>query len=156
MVSYKMPGANWSTSELAAHYKRIGSQNPVADACGDGPKRSKYGVDQSAAGKLERTLDGHVFDSKVELQDYKMLRIAEQTGAISNLEVQPRFLLQEKFTDAQGRKHRASFYVGDFRFKRDGKDICVDRKGRKTAQYRDKIKRAILQYPAVEFEEWER
>ena len=149
-----MPGANWSTAELADFYKRQGSPSPISDACSDGPKRSKYGVDQSEAGIAARTCDGIVFDSKVEMRDYQTLKIAEQAGAISNLELQPRFLLQEKFTDAQGRKHRASFYVGDFRFRRDGKDICVDRKGRKTAQYRDKIKRAILQYPEVVFEEW--
>ena len=150
-----MSGVHWSIAELAAHYKRIGSPNPIADACGDKPvKRSKYGVDQSAVGKLERTVDGITFDSKVEMRDYLTLKIAQQAGVISDLELQPRFLLQEKFTDAQGRKHRASYYVSDFRFIRDGKTVAVDRKGRKTAQYRDKIKRAILQYPDVVFEEW--
>src|ERR1035441_6049660 len=107
-----MPGVHWTTAELADFYKRSGSPNPVADACGDRPaKRSKYGVDQSAAGRLERTIDGHVFDSKVELQDYRMLKIALAAGFISNLELQPQFSLQEKFTDAQGRKHRASAYI---------------------------------------------
>ncbi len=154
-MTHTMAGVRWSTAELAAHYKRIGSPSPIADACGEKPaKRSKYGVDQSAAGKLERTCDGIMFDSKVEMRDYQTLKIAQQVGAISNLELQPRFLLQEKFTDAQGRKHRASFYVSDFKFQREGKTVAVDRKGRKTAQYRDKIKRAILQYPDVVFEEW--
>ena len=117
-------------------------------------KRSKYGVDQSESGRRARTADGILFDSKVEMSDYLTLKIAEQAGVISNLELQPRFLLQEKFTDAQGRKHRASYYVSDFRFQREGKTVAVDRKGRKTAQYRDKIKRAIFQYPDVVFEEW--
>lgn len=147
--------ANWSTSDLAAHYRRIGSASPVEDACAERPtKRSKYGVDQSEAGRLARTCDGIVFDSKVEMRDYLTLKVAEQAGLISQLELQPRFLLQEKFTDGQGRKHRASYYVSDFKFQRDGKTVAVDRKGRKTAQYRDKIKRAILQYPDVVFEEW--
>ena len=150
-----MAGANWSTADLAAHYKRLGVPNPIAEACGPGgEKRSKYGVDQSAAGKLERTCDGIAFDSKVEMRDYQTLKIAQETGAITGLELQPRFLLQEKFTDAQGRKHRASYYVSDFKFVRDGKTIAADRKGRKTAQYRDKIKRAILMYPEIEFQEW--
>ncbi len=150
-----MAGVNWTTAQLSAEYERRGSPNPLADACGEKPvKRSKYGVDQSAAGKLERTIDGITFDSKVEMRDYQTLKIAQQAGAISNLELQPRFILQEKFTDAQGRKHRASFYVSDFKFVRAGQVVAVDRKGRKTAQYRDKIKRAILQYPEIVFEEW--
>ena len=152
-----MAGVNWTTAQLAAEYKRRGSPNPIADACGEEPaKRSKYGVDQSAAGKLARTMDGHVFASLLEMQHYQTLKIAQQVGAVSGLELQPRFLLQGKFKDGQGRKHRASYYLGDFKFKRPGEEklICVDSKGRKTAQYRDKIKRAILQYPDVVFEEW--
>ncbi len=117
-------------------------------------RRSKYGVDQSDAGKLARTMDGITFASGLEMKHYLTLKIAQQAGAISSLELQPRFLLQDKFQDGQGRKHRASFYLGDFKFQREGATVCVDSKGKKTAQYRDKIKRAILQYPDVVFEEW--
>lgn len=119
-------------------------------------KRSKYGVDQSAAGKLQRTCDGITFDSKVEMRHYQTLKIAQQAGMISGLELQPKFLLQEKFTDTQGRKHRAVFYVADFRFTREGKTVVVDVKSgpTKTAQFRLKWKMVPARYPDVVWEMW--
>ena len=150
-----MAGVNWTTAQLSAEYKRRGLSNPIADACGEKPaKRSKYGVDQSAAGKLERTRDGIVFDSKAEMRDYITLKIALQFGHISMLELQPRFLLQEKFADAQGRKHRAIYYQADFSFMRDGKQVVVDVKGFPTQAWKIKEKMFRLRYPYATLEVW--
>lgn len=150
-----MAGVRWSTAELTAHYRRIGSPSPIADACGSEPvKRSKYGVDQSAAGKAARTADGIVFDSKVEMRHYATLKIAERAGFITGLELQPRFALQEKFTDAQGRRHRAIYYQADFSFVRDTKRIVVDVKGFPTQAWKLKEKMFLLRYPEFALEVW--
>ena len=42
-------------------------------------------------------VDGKEFDSKKEGDRYKKLRLLERAGEISDLELQPRFLLQDKF-----------------------------------------------------------
>ena len=42
-------------------------------------------------------VDIYVFDSIRESQRYKELKLLERAGEISNLELQPKFLLQESF-----------------------------------------------------------
>ena len=43
------------------------------------------------------TIDGHEFPSKKEGNRYLELKLLQKAGEISNLELQPRFLLQESF-----------------------------------------------------------
>jgi hypothetical protein len=136
---------NWSTAELAQVYKDRGSISPVADACAERP--AKY--------RAKRTrVDGITFDSSAEAKDYMALKVAQQVGAISDLELQPSFLLQEGFTDSTGKRHRPITYRADFRFKRDGKLVIADRKGPLTPPFRMKEKMFRAKYPELTLEIW--
>ncbi len=94
---------------------------------------------------------GHVFDSKKEAARYSELMTLEYAGEINHLKLQPRFLLQEKFRDNQGKMHRAIHYVADFRYLERGKDIVEDTKGFKTDVFRIKEKLFRKQYPNIIF-----
>jgi len=101
-------------------------------------KQNKYGV----SNKSERTLDGIVFDSKLEMTRYAYLKILESRGIISNLQRQFTFELIPKFT-CQGIKYRSVSYKADFSYdNKKGEWIIEDAKGRVTPEYR--TKRAIL------------
>ena len=50
------------------------------------------------------TYKGIKFDSKKEMQRYKDLELLESTDYICNLELQKKFLLQEGYTNAKGKK----------------------------------------------------
>ncbi len=145
---------NWTTAQAAQHFARLGIINPVESACGQQPKRSKYNVDLSPAGKAKRTCDGILFGSEAEMRAYKVLRIAAGHGLISDLKLQPRYVLQEPFTDGQGTRHRAVAYVGDFYFIREGKRVVVEVKGVETAAYKVKAKMFRAKYPDIILEVW--
>ena len=103
------------------------------------PKRNKFNAQKTE-------LDGIVFDSGKEAQEYARLKLLEQAGAISNLTLQPEFVLEEPFTDNEGRKHRGESYVADFMYQEDGQTIVVDTKGFFTAHYKSKAKRFRAKY----------
>jgi hypothetical protein len=113
----------------------------------EGPKPSvsdnsvpfnKYHV----SAKDMRTADGVVFDSKLELQAYVMLRDHRVA-----FEIHPRFELQAKFVDAAGKKFRAIVYEADF-WIRDtkGGDYIIDMKGVKTREFITKEKLFTAKY----------
>lgn len=60
-------------------------------------------------------IDMYVFDSAKEAKRYKELKYLEMAGEISNLELQPRFLLQESFRK-NGKTYRKIEYVADFKY----------------------------------------
>ena len=60
-------------------------------------------------------VDMYVFDSAKEAQRYKVLKLLEKAKQISNLELQPRFLLQESFKK-NGKTYRKIEYVADFKY----------------------------------------
>jgi len=87
------------------------------------------------------TIDGIKFDSKKEAKRYSDLKILERVGKIENLELQPRFLLQDKFT-FNGKTIRKIEYIADFQFY-DIESKCIiveDVKGMKTEVYKIKKK----------------
>jgi hypothetical protein len=102
----------------------------------------------------KKEVDGHMFDSTSEALAYQVLKRWEQAGAISSLELQPRFTITQGHVGEDGRKVRPRKYVADFRYLQDGRLHVVDVKGCKTAVY--SLKRAIFleQYPQYKFEEW--
>lgn len=109
-------------------------------------KHNKYNVGTSKKAKEERTVDGHLFMSKREANRYKELKLLLESGAISNLELQPRFILQIGFTDAMGEKHREIAYIADFRYYDKKKKVTIveDVKGMRTDVY--KIKKKLFLY----------
>lgn len=115
-------------------------------------RRNKYN-----AKKIK--IDGHTFDSKREAERYCELKLFVKAGEIRNLELQPRFLLQDKFVDKQGNKHRKIEYVADFLYiDKLGRNIVEDVKGVLTDVY--KIKKKIFlkkygnQYVFMEIRWW--
>lgn len=94
-------------------------------------------------------VDMYVFDSAKEAQRYRELKLLEKAGEISNLELQPRFLLQDSFKK-NGRTYRKVEYVADFQYIENGKTIVEDVKGIQTDVF--KLKHKIFEkiYPDLE------
>lgn len=92
-------------------------------------------------------VDGIEFDSIREAERYRELKLLERGKEIRNLVLQPRFLLQEKFKDKQGKTHRKIEYVADFLYiDKDDKAIVEDVKGMITAVYKLKKKMFLYKY----------
>lgn len=90
--------------------------------------------------KEERTCDGIVFDSKLELTAYQRLK---QLGV--PFDRQPVFELQPAFKGPEGATVRAIKYVADFAVKdRDGKTLIIDMKGMLTKEY--KLKQKLMAF----------
>lgn len=118
----------------------------------DGPlpgdaKRSKYG-------NVPTELDGHRFASKKEARDYGVLKLLQDAGQIVNLRLQPRFVLQEAYTDTDGTHHRMIEYVADFIWDdlHTGRTHVRDSKGARTPVFLLKAKLFRKLYPSYVFE----
>lgn len=102
-------------------------------------KRSKYNA-------VKTKVDGIVFDSIKEAARYKELRLLEKAGEIKELELQPKFQLQEAFT-LDGKRHREILYIADFMYKdKGGVTVVEDVKGYKTDVYALKKKLFLKQF----------
>lgn len=97
------------------------------------------------------TYDDIAFDSQAERDRYIELRLLEKAERISDLRVHPPYLLQEKFTDRNGVKHQAIFYVADFEYIEDGITVVEDVKGYATDVFKLKKKMFLYKYPELDF-----
>ena len=91
------------------------------------------------------TVDGITFDSKREADRYLVLKGMEGDGAIEDLRRQVRYELIPAF-DVDGRHYRPVFYVADFVYREDGKEVVEDVKGMRTDVYRLKSKLFARRY----------
>lgn len=93
------------------------------------------------------TIDGITFDSLKEAARYKELKLLERAGEITDLELQPKFILLDGFYYG-GKKEREISYVADFKYydKAKSKIIVEDVKGFKTDVYKIKRKLFLSQY----------
>ena len=91
----------------------------------------------------------YVFDSIAESRRYKELKLLERAGEISNLTLQPRFLLQEGFKK-NGKTYRKVEYIADFLYVQKGKRIVEDVKGIQTDVFKLKHKLFEKKYPDLE------
>lgn len=91
-------------------------------------------------------VDNIKFDSNLEATRYKELKLLLRAGEISNLELQPRFLLQDSFKK-NGRTFRKIEYVADFKYIENGKTIVEDVKGIQTDVFKLKHKIFEKVYP---------
>lgn len=88
---------------------------------------------------------GREFDSRHEAERYMQLRSMEQSGIISDLRCQvPYELVQSQ--RVCGKMIRASYYIADFVYNRDGEEVVEDAKGVKTAVYQLKKKLMAVNY----------
>jgi hypothetical protein len=93
---------------------------------------NKYGAIKTEVGSF-------VFASKREAHRYSELKLAERSGDISGLELQPKFPLI-----VNGIK--VATYIADFRYIEGGEVVIEDSKGFRTAIYRLKKKIVEAQY----------
>lgn len=91
-------------------------------------------------------VDMYVFDSALEAKRYKQLALLEKANKISNLKLQPRFLLQESFKK-NGKTHRKIEYIADFEYKENRQTIVEDVKGKQTEVFKLKHKMFEYKYP---------
>jgi hypothetical protein len=91
------------------------------------------------------TIGGLKFASRAEAQRYMELIRLAKAGKISELFLQPKFALLEKFR-YHGKYIRAIHYVADFQYLENGKAIVEDVKGMKTPVYELKLKLFLSLY----------
>ena len=94
-------------------------------------------------------IDNIEFDSKKEANRYKELKLLLKAGKISDLKLQPRFLLQASFKK-NGRTYRKIEYIADFQYVENGKTIVEDVKGMQTDVFKLKHKIFEKVYPDLE------
>jgi hypothetical protein len=88
-------------------------------------------------------IDMYVFDSIAESKRYKELALLQKAKKIENLQLQPKFLLQESFKK-NGKTFRKIEYIADFMYEEKGKVIVEDVKGKETEVF--KLKRKLFEY----------
>lgn len=103
--------------------------------------RSKYHAKRTS-------VDDIVFDSKREADRYLVLKSMEEDGAIEDLRRQVRYELVPAF-DVDGKHYRPVYYVADFVYVEDGKEVVEDVKGMRTDVYRLKSKLFARRYGKV-------
>lgn len=101
-------------------------------------RRSKYHAKRTS-------VDGITFDSKREADRYLVLKSMEEDGTIEDLRRQVRYELIPAF-DVDGRHYRPVYYVADFVYVEDGKEVVEDVKGMRTDVYRLKSKLFARRY----------
>lgn len=92
-------------------------------------------------------IDGIKFDSKLEAERYKQLKLLERSGEINNLKLQPKFEILKSYK-YKGKTIRGVSYYADFMYydKTLRKTVIEDVKGVKTDVYKLKIKLFIKRY----------
>lgn len=98
-------------------------------------QQPKTGTNKFNARRTEA--HGIWFDSAKEARRYDELLLLVVAGVISDLELQPTFVLQEAYTESNGTKHRKMEYQGDFQYDEKGVTVVEDVKGSKKTQTRD-------------------
>lgn len=94
-------------------------------------------------------IDMYVFDSIAESKRYKELVLLQRAGKITELQLQPKFLLQESFRK-NGKTYRKIEYIADFMYEENGQVIVEDVKGKETEVFKLKHKLFEKKYPALE------
>lgn len=103
----------------------------------------RYGRSKYHARKT--TVDGITFDSRKEADRYLVLKGMEDDGAIENLRRQVRYELVPAF-DVDGKHYRPVYYVADFVYVEDGREVVEDVKGVRTDVYKLKSKLFTRRY----------
>lgn len=106
-----------------------------------GGQMSKYGNIKTT------TSDGITHDSIREANRWCELKLLERAGKISDLQRQVKFELLPK-QDGE----RAVYYIADFVYTEDGKQVVEDAKGFRTKEYKLK-KRMLLYFKGIKIKE---
>lgn len=102
-------------------------------------------------GNKKIVIDGIQFDSKLEGERYRQLRLLEKAGEIKDLSRQVEFELQPSYRK-RSKTIRAIKYIADFVYfdVKDKKMIVEDTKGFKSEVY--KLKKKIFEYKYKDLE----
>ena len=149
-----------TTKEAAGLYQRAGKPVP-AD------------LSQTPAEHVRNTrrkvVDGIEFRSTLEADCYQLLKAWQAAGAIRNLELQPKFLLQPAFRIdhtldfSRGHSVRAITYKADFRFQRQRiregsvlptETVVIEAKGFRTQAFELRRKMFLAKFPNIIYEIW--
>lgn len=106
----------------------------------------------SKYGNKKTIIDGINFNSKKESERYLVLKDMLKNKEITDLQLQPKFLLQDSFKYGN-ETIRKIYYIADFSYKKDGKLIVEDVKGKKTDVYKLKKKIFLYKYTNIDFRE---
>lgn len=87
---------------------------------------------------------GMTFDSQKEFSRFLILKGYEKAGIITNLRTQVRFELIPAIKEGKRTVQRPCFYVADFVYTRDGKQVVEDTKGYRTQAY--EIKKKLMRW----------
>lgn len=93
-------------------------------------------------------VDMYIFDSALEAKRYRQLALLEKANKITNLKLQPRFLLLESFKK-NGMTYRKTEYIADFSYEENGKTVVEDVKGKETEVFKLKRKMFEHKYPEL-------
>jgi hypothetical protein len=93
---------------------------------------------------VRTTVDGFTFDSKLEATRYSQLKVLERAGEISDLKLQPAFLIEWNGT-------RICVVRGDFEFVENGKSVVIDVKGYDNPVSKIKRKLVCAMYPHIDW-----
>ena len=88
-------------------------------------------------------IDGYVFHSGLEGKRYNQLKLLEKNGVISFLELQPKYLVSDKFyvlINGERECIRKHTYSADFRYMENGLLVIEDAKGNETDVYKNNRK----------------
>lgn len=103
--------------------------------------RSKYHAKKTC-------VDGITFDSRKEAYRYLALKGMEEDGAIEDLRRQVRYELIPAF-DVDSKHYRPVYYVADFVYREDGREVVEDVKGVRTDVYKLKSKLFARRYGVI-------
>ena len=98
-------------------------------------------------GNHKVTVDGITFDSKDEAKFYSYLLKSKAEGHIINFELQPKYELQPKFKDMDGKSYQAITYSPDFLiYNLDESLECIDVKSMGTATQQGELRKKMFIY----------
>ena len=115
-------------------------------------KRSKFNVDQTNKGKKNRTYEGILYDSELEMKYFRdVIKIGLKDGTIKDYQRQVKFELQPKYK-YQDINILAINYIADFVVTYNDDSVIVwDVKGLADAAAKLKKKLFHYKYPEVDY-----
>ena len=115
-------------------------------------KRSKFNIDQTNKGKLNRTYNNITFDSELEMKYYRdVIQVGLQDGTIKDCQLQVKYELQPKYK-YQGANILAINYVADFVVTYSDDSVIIwDTKGLADATAKLKKKLFHYRYPDIDY-----
>jgi len=100
---------------------------------------------------ISRTVGSFTFNSFEEAERYKELRLLEKAGKIKDLQIQPVFILQERFETKAGKTIRPIRYIADFQYTENGQTVVEDIKRNCTDVFIIKRKLFLYKFPDIIF-----